>query len=97
MEMLILLTVTDEEVFESFEIYLTRFKAKELELTILFTKALKFVSRLYCLPQRLLLMKVIFDVEACLPLRISTVRNCLCPSKLGPVSPDSILPTLTID
>ena len=41
MEMLILLTVTDEEVFESFEIYLTRFKAKELELTILFTKALK--------------------------------------------------------
>ena len=31
MEMLILLTVTDEEVFESFEIYLTRFKAKELE------------------------------------------------------------------
>mgnify|MGYP001169748279 CR=1 FL=1 len=23
-------------------------------------------------------MKVIFDVEACLPLRISTVRNCLC-------------------
>mgnify|MGYP001325498301 CR=1 FL=1 len=41
MEMLILLTVTDEEVFESFEIYLTRFKAKELELTILVTKALK--------------------------------------------------------
>ena len=36
-----MLTVTDEEVFESFEIYLTRFKAKELELTILFTKALK--------------------------------------------------------
>ena len=40
-------------------------------------------------------MKVIFDVEACLPLRISAVGDCLRPPELGPVSPDSILSTLT--
>ena len=47
------------------------------------------------LPQRLLLMKVIFDVEACLPLRVSAVGDCLRPPQLSPVSPDSILSTLT--
>ena len=41
MEMLYVLTVTDEEALKSLEIYLTRFKLKELELTNLFFKALK--------------------------------------------------------
>ena len=39
-------------------------------------------------------MEVIFDVEACLPLRVSTIRDCLRPPELGPVTPDSILSTL---
>ena len=44
MEMLHILTVTDEEALKSLEIYLTRFKLKELELTNLFFKALKVFS-----------------------------------------------------
>ena len=44
MEMLHILTVTDEEALKSLEIYLTRFKLKELELTNLFFKALKEIS-----------------------------------------------------
>ena len=43
MEMLHILTVTDEEALKSLEIYLTRFKLKELELTKFF-KALKEIS-----------------------------------------------------
>ena len=35
------MTVTDEDAFKSLEIYLTRFKLKELELTYLFDKTLK--------------------------------------------------------
>ena len=44
----------------------------------------------------LLLMKIILQIEAFLPLGVSSILNTLCPSLLHPVTTDTTLGIITL-